>query len=400
LQNQALASLADAVAQTARRNICIAGRTPIAIRNTLVIRTGVSISGAYGYDGRRISPGNSVIQLEGAGQLRFVNGADGALRNLTVRRQGGSRAMVVVRHAHPRFLGVHLRGEDMVSTAAMRLESADRATSATLLDVAIEHVGEPNNITGIAVTGEDASHLRVNARSDINIRNCRGQCRGIRLDGAVTASISDASINVEARGAGSAAVAVDLVGSEQAQPSAHIYRNRGLTVRTMAPSAAAQTVAIRMRHAQRVRITDNTTIGIVAPQNGARLSAGIADGNIRRDGTLVPGQSVSVEVSGNRQIIAGQTRRAWPTVGCPSSLVEREGADVAAGVLFVGTMSATVANNGHNRNRDAGIFGGASAAWWTSDNGRTLAPSVPAIWTLATRDVTIRANELRAGVLV
>ncbi len=147
-----------------------------------------------------------------------------------------------------------------------------------------------------------------------------------------------------------------------------------------------------------MHITGNEIIGPTYYNNGLRFSAGIADGEVRRDGTFDAGGSANLTISGNRQIVAGRSNNAWNNATCADPRLAREGSDVAAGILLVGTSSATLFNNGSNASRDYAIFGGASSAEWDPAS-RVLPPSVPGIWTVETTDVRIDHNEIRAGVL-
>ena len=394
-RRDALPSLEAAIAKSGTRNICIAGGGTFDVSAPLTIPVGVSISGAFEGNG---TPGNgrAVIRLTVGATIEFAPGYTGELRNLAIR--GGRGPLLDIRDARPTLVGLDLTVPGAPMARAIVVTADRRPASVRVSSTSIEGATPLVDAVGIDVVGlASPASLVWNGTSVVRLFHCTGHCRGVRMHGNVSGTLSGERVQVEAFGEGAVATAIDVQGADDAPATAEIRHVSRILVQTRMSAPADETVAIRLDKTAGVSIRNNGIIGSIAANAGRRLAAGIADGAVYRDGTIRPGGSTHLTISRNNQITSGRSSYAWSNTSC-NDMTTLEGMDVGAGILLVGTSSATVRGNGSNQSSETAIFGGASSSVW-SPNGRVIAPSVPAVWTVATEGVQLISNELRAGYL-
>lgn len=379
-------------------DVCIAGSDDLDVTAPVVLPNGVGINGAFALD-RQPTDTRNHLRLTSAASIGFASGYSGTLRGLIVEGAAG-RTLVEAVDAEPRFAGVEIVVPGGNGGRGLRIESTIGSSTVRLVSSELTSSGAPVDATSILVVGAQAgtASLVMVGGSTVELTNCRGTCRGVSVRGRANASITGGTVNVEAFTPGARAWAIDIRSLANARPTASIIDLDQIVARTREGNPGDETIAIRLFETNRVEISDNVLVGGTSHVAGRRLSAGIADGAVRRDGSIVAGNSVGLVIDNNRQIAAGRASYAWNRATCNDEPVLREGADVAAGILLVGTATAAITRSGNNNSRNNGIYGGASAAQWEPST-RVLPPAVPGIWTIDTRNVRIARNEVRPGVL-
>lgn len=386
-------------AADAGTNVCFAagGRWPVA----QLVRLPASVGLLGGFNGTG-GPANNVATLlfEGAGRLTFAPGHTGRLARLSIVG-GPANPVVAVTDASPTFTGVTVAATGGEGRTVLGIQAAQRDVEVRLESSVVRVQEMPAGATGVAVRAVDARRARLRTRGTTNVEvsECRGTCRGIHGLGQVDMQLSGRVVDVEALGTGSSAIGVDLEAQDELRPTGRIVGHARITAYTQDETPADRTVGIRLARTRDLEIDLNVQVGARTETSGRRFSAGIADGAIDAFGQLTPGASEGLRIEGNRRIAAGRWRPAWAMDVCadgngPAAV----GTEIGAGVLLVGTRTATLANNGNNASRDNGVFGAASSALW-QDPQRVFPPMVPGVWTIDTDDVAVLENELRSGVL-
>lgn len=398
---QAYGSLSAAItaAGTNSANVCLAGTGRMSLSSRVTLPSGVGISGGFSTAGVPATTRGAVRMTNGA-QLAFAAGYTGSIRRVVIDADRPS-TLLSATNASPSLYGVDLLLYSGTGSRGMLFQT--NGTSSSTVRFASSNVrssGAQADATGIDVRGarEGIARLIWNGSSTVELTGCTGLCRGISLFGAVSASLTAEKIDVEASGPGSRAYGISVTGTSTLSATAEIRSVATIYARTTAMDPGDVTVAIQLARTRGVSIASNTVIGPTTHDSGRRFSAGIADGSIARDGTISRGGSAGLTINANRQINSGRSTYAWTGVTCDDDPAAREGADIAAGVVLVGSSTVVVSNNGDNASRDYAIFGGASSSTW-NPAGRPLPPSVPALWTVDTVDVRVVKNELRNGVL-
>lgn len=385
---------AVAAADTQNKDVCIAGTARMNISSALTMPVGVSITGGFSTGGVPAAT-KSMLRLTNGARLSFAPGYRDAIRRVVIDADRAS-SMIEAVNASPLFYGAELVLFTGSGSRGFRLETTGPdAATARFASTLLRTSGAQADATGIEVvgSGEGLATLIWNGASTVDLTECTGLCRGISISGNASATLTADRVDVEAIGAGSRAYAIEVEGA-----TADIRAIALITARTSAMDPADATIAVRLDHSLRVRIASNTVIGPTTQDAGRRFSAGIADGEIKRDGSIVRGDSAGLSITSNRQINAGKASWAWNGVTCADEMAAREGTDVSAGIVLVGSSTVTIENNGDGASRDYAIFGGATAATW-DPAARMLPPSVPGVWTVDTIDVRLVKNEIRAGVL-
>lgn len=391
------------VAANLQTNVCVAGAGTFAVTQALVLPGSVGILAGFNGAGAPLT-NSATLRFSGQGQLSMAPGHDGRLARLNLRA-GPASPMVGVVDASPFFDGVSFllpAGEQQVG---LRVQAVARAVDVRLRSSMVEFSGAQTDATGISVLAEGAPQatLRVNGGSEVLLPECRGACVGVRGQGHVDLRLSGRIIDVEAVGAGASAIAVRLESRAGRRPTADIAGYTRITARTQAADPAEVTVGVHLSQTTGVRIANNILVGPRTEVAGRRLSAGIADGEVFSDGRVLRGGSTELTIENNRRVAAGRFTSVWTEMGCDAangSVDAALGTEIGAGILLVGTATAVVSGNGNNGVADNAVFGAASSAAWQAGPTRRLPPSVPALWTVDTRDVRVERNELRAGVLV
>lgn len=388
-------------ASAAGSNVCFAGAAQYTLFGLLNLPRDVGLIG--GFDGGGAPANNrATLSFTSAGRLTFAAGHAGIVKRITLVG-GEATPVVTVRDAQPVLDGVQIEIQGGSDQIGVLVRAIDAPAAPTLISSTVRITGSSAGALGVRVTstGPHTAALHTAGATDVDIDGCRGTCRGVEGRGRADLQLSGRHIDVQAVGAGSEAVGVEIVSQDGLRPTGSIRGHTRISAFTTNADPADLTVGVRLLQSQGVLITDNVLIGARTETSGRRLSAGIADGAVFSDGSLRRGDSTGLRVEGNRRIAAGRWRPAWTVDACPrgaSPPANAIGTEIGAGLLLVGTTSATVSGNGNTFSRDNGVFGAATSAAWT-DAGRRLPPSVPGLWTIDTRDVLVHDNELRGGVL-
>lgn len=379
-------------------DVCISGGGTFDLGASLSLPHGVVLNAAFAQGGMP-SDARALLRFAPGARLRFAPGYDASVRRVRVEGTGGGPAIDVL-DASPSLYGVAVTVSPAPGASGIRIRtSSGDPIRVRVFSSLVTAAPDPVDATGIRVVGNGGTaELEWSGDSAVELEGCTGVCRGVLLQANARGVLLGDRVDVEAIGAGSRAVGIDVAGTENRPATAEIRGLRQVFARTRATSPADHTVAIRLSRTDGVRILDNNVVGPTYFNSGRFLSAGVADGEVRRDGTFEPGGSTDLRIADNRQIVAGRSNYAWNGATCADPPADREGTDVGAGILLVGTASATLENNGRFSSRDTGVFGAASSAVWDPAE-RVLPPSVPGVWTIDTADVQILRNELRAGVL-
>lgn len=398
--DQALGSFGAAVTRARDTNgdVCIAAGGRFTLSGRRVMPSGVGINAAFNGAGHP-SGARARIRLTQSGLLTFARGYTGTLRNLIVEAVG-ARTLVEAIEASPTLQGVELVLPEGVDNRGLVVEGGDAGANVRMLSSRVRTDGAQEGATGILVRGDAGGTARLtwNGDSDVEIAACRGTCRGIAVLGRADVSLLGDVVDVETYGAGGHAIGVDIAAEGARRPTGEIRGLTRVTGRTRNGAPGDVTIGVRLERTRDLTIAQNGVVGGTWQIAGRRLSAGIADGEVLRDGTIVLGASTNLAIVNNRQIVAGRALYAWTDRACADPIAAREGTDVAAGILLVGTSTATIRANGSNSTADTAVFGGASTSVWDPSD-RALPPAAPGIWTVATSDVRIEGNEVRAGVL-
>jgi hypothetical protein len=396
----AYGSLSSAIsaATTQRANVCLAGTGRMSLSSRVTLATGVGISGGFSTAGVPAATKGAIRTTNGA-HLAFAAGYTGSIRRVVIDSDRAS-TLLNVTNASPSLYGVELLLSSGTGSRGIFLQSTGSVNATVrLASSSVRSNGAQVDATAIDVRGADSGVARLiwNGASTIELTGCSGLCRGISLFGSTSASLTAERIDVEASGAESRAYGISIAGTSTLSATAEIRSINTILARTTAMDPADVTVAVQLERTRGVSIASNLVIGPTTHDSGRRFSAGIADGSISRDGTVLYGGSAGLTINANRQINAGRSTYAWTGVTCDDEAQAREGSDIASGIVLVGSSTVVVSNNGDNASRDYAVFGGASSATWNPAD-RPLPPSVPAIWTVDTTDVRIVKNELRNGV--
>ena len=401
----AIGNLGTAVrtASAALSNVCIAGTGTFRPGSLLQLPTSVGLLGGFNGAG---APNNNRANLAFGtnGRLRFAAGHRGLVRRVTLR-SGPRSPMVEVTDASPIFEGVNFEVGEGAGQVALQVRSQASTTDVRLRSCLVRFADAQQDAVGLFVEalGSARAILRTNGTTEVSVLNCRGACEGVRGHGRVDLRLSGRVIDVQALGAGSVAHAISLSAGGGQRPTASIVGHSKISAHTTAADPADETVAIDLFETDGVNIANNIQVGARTEGSGRYLSAGIADGAVSSDARVRRGASTNLNITENRRIAAGRWTAAWQVDGCDSPDAPPdgvEGTEVGAGILLVGTDTATISGNGNNAGRDNAIFGAASSELWRASGGRRLGPAVPGVWTIDTQDVRILHNQIRSGVLV
>ncbi len=385
-------------AQNTGGDVCVAGGGRFNRGTPLTLPVGVGANAAFGGGGHPNTT-RARLHFSNTGELRFAPGYTSTLRNI-IFTGTGERTLVRVVDASPRFEGAELVLPTGVGSVGMAIDAETVAANVRLVGTDVRSEGNQNGATGIVVTAETTAPAQLvwNDDSSIELLACNGTCRGIHARGNVDVDLLGDTIDVEAYGANARAYGIHVEARAGRRPTGRVRGLARIAAYTRNGNPADTTVAIRTRATDDFEISNNNVVGATWQPSGHRFSAGIADGEVLRDGTVIVGGSRRLAILDNRQVVAGRSAYAWTGVDCNAEPETREGTDVAAGILLVGTSTATLARNGRNATRDTGVFGGASSGVWDGED-RVLPPAVPGIWTVDTTNVTIEQSEVRSGVL-
>lgn len=401
----AIGNLASAVrtASAALSNVCIAGTGAFRPGSLLQLPASVGLLG--GFSGAGVPNNNrATLRFGSNGRLRFAAAHRGLVRRITLT-SGPTSPMVEVTDASPIFEGVNFEVGEGAGQIALQVRSQSSVADVRLRSCSVRFSDAQQDAVGLSVSalGNTRAILRTNGTTEVSLLNCRGRCEGVRGEGRVDLRLSGRVIDVQAIGAGSVAHAVTLAAVGARRPTASIVGHSKISAHTTAADPADETVAIDLFETEDVSIANNIQVGARTESSGRLLSAGIADGAVFSDARVQRGASTGLHITDNRRIAAGRWTAAWQVDGCDSPDAPPEGVEgteVGAGILLVGTDTATISGNGNNAARDNAIFGAASSELWRSVGGRRLGPAVPGVWTVDTQDVRILHNQIRSGVLV
>ncbi len=395
--DNALASIQAALEQARlapSTAVCIAGEGTF-VEDLVLPSTpnAPNLLGGFDADG---TPSNArpIVEVSTEVGVTFEAGYDGMLRRLRLRQHesladDAPAAVVTVQAASPRLLHVWVNTGRGSPSVGVHVHGGAADTAPTAPAIVRSSVSGPvsPNPTGVLVMVEPGGDVSPRVAGGNISMNGDGISRGIHvLDGA-RIHVGDAA-SVSASSPTGDAVGIDLEGTAARPVTARIEGASMIS----ANSEADVSVAIRLRHTDSVIIRGNQQVGSAWSQAGRRLGAGIADGHVRRDGTVVEGGSTGLVIEDNRAISGGAS---WWAGACDAGGLG-EGADVTAGILLVGTSDVLIQGNGKG-GANAGVFGGSSTVHWDA-SARRLPPSSVGLWLVGTEDVTVVNNELRSGV--
>jgi hypothetical protein len=343
-----------------------------------------------------LSTDRPIIIASIASGLRFQAGHAGRIHHFAIQQSVSGNNTVSVVNASPEISDCHITLADGNSPVGVYIHAgvAMAGTAApTILggQIVSDFAGSAQDSTGILVVvdvGATASP-RILHMNRLQISACTGTCRGIHLTEGTWAEIRG-NQGIRVNSEDDTAIAIDLEGTDTRRVGALIDGNQNISAET---SKGQRSIAVNLRRTDRTSITNNDAVGTPWTSAGRALSAGIADGYVLRDGTTAAGESNLLTISGNQMIAGGSSWWAQP---CQNPGDTGEGADVAVGILLVGSQNATIRDNGRPNEQMSGIFGGGTTIHWVPLK-RRLPPSAIGLWLIDTQNVTVLSNEIRAG---
>ncbi|MBN2494969.1 MAG: hypothetical protein JXR96_10295 [Deltaproteobacteria bacterium] len=393
-------NIAGALAQacsSADTNVCVIGDFTYG-EDLILPATPYTPDLLGGFDASgNVSTDRPVIVSSVVEGLTFAAGHAGKIHHFTLRQLQLDATVVTVRSASPEIsdcqveigdgtgpIGVHVHAQPssvgatspIINGGFVRSDWSDSIRDGTAVLVE-EEVGGNGSVT-------------IHHTTDMSIRGCSGVCRAVHLLRGTWASIHHNQM-IEAYSDDGVAIAIHLDGGDGETVNAVIDSNDRISASIR--NVGLGSIAISLQESMRTSITNNRSVGQYWSTAGTMFNAGIADGAVDRAGNVYPGNSTMLNISGNEMIAASQSWWARP---CTSSTETGEGADVAVGIVLVGSQNVTISDNGRPNGEMAGIFGGGSTIHWEPLR-RRLPPIAAGMWLVDTRNVSVTDNEIRSG---
>jgi hypothetical protein len=161
-------------------------------------------------------------------------------------------------------------------------------------------------------------------------------------------------------------------------------------------AVAASAAGIKLSQTTSTQVVNNPVIRV--NQSGTAYGIAILDGAIDRQGLRTAGASTDLLIEGNARI-SGGSGVDGPTPQDCSVVVSPQTADIAAGIVLVGSVRPIVRGNGRPQQPSSGIAGGRTRPYW-DESARRLPPTVVGLWLVETDAASIENNELRGGEVV